>query len=89
MSSENLSPERQEELRAAKSAEELEQIAKKEGCELSVDMLDGAAGGSDTNCYQCKVLANCGGYFWDPEDNGEDPFEKGCRRYEKRRPFCN
>lgn len=52
MSAEDLSPERQEELRAAKSAEELEQIAKKEGQEL-VDMLEDASVG----------YTNCEGYY--------------------------
>ena len=59
MGGESLSPERQEELRAAKSAEELERVAQKEGCELSVDMLEGAAGG----------YTNCRGYY------KEDPHE--------------
>ena len=49
MSGENLSSERQEELRAAKSAEELEQIAEAEDQKLSDEMLEGVAGGY-TNC---------------------------------------
>ena len=60
MSSENLSPERQEELKAARSAEELERIAKEEGCELSVDMLEDAAGG----------YTHCKGFYM------EDPHER-------------
>ena len=59
MSTEDLSPQLQEELRAAKSAEELERIAQKEDCELSIDMLEGAAGG----------YTNCRGYY------KEDPHE--------------
>ena len=60
MNTENLSPERQEELRAAKSAEELERISKEEGCELNDDMLEGVAGG----------YTNCKGYY------KEDPHER-------------
>lgn len=45
MTNTNLSPEQQEKLKAAKSLEEMEQIAAEEGFELSDEALDGIAGG--------------------------------------------
>ena len=54
MNFEDLTPEQQEKARACKTAEELVELAKSEGCKLSDDELDGISGGewfcSDNMC---------------------------------------
>ena len=46
----DLSPELKEKLRACETAEELEALAAKENVELSLDELEGAAGGRAWKC---------------------------------------
>lgn len=50
MKFEDLTPEQQEKARACSSTEELIELAKAEGAELSDEELDGLAGGSDWYC---------------------------------------
>ena len=45
MSFEDLTPEQQKKACDCKSNEELKELAKEEGCELSDEQLDGVAGG--------------------------------------------
>ena len=52
MSYENLSSQQKDRLRAAKSLEEMEELAAEEGFELSDEQLDGIVGGGDINCLE-------------------------------------
>ena len=53
MDFENLSPELIEKVKACTSPEELENLAKKENLELSLDELDSASGGTGDCPYNC------------------------------------
>ena len=50
MKFEDLAPELQEKVRACTSTDELVELAKTEGVELTDEALDSVAGGSDWNC---------------------------------------
>ena len=52
MSFGNLSSEQKDRLKAAKSLEEIEEVAAEECFELSDDQLEGIAGGGDINCLE-------------------------------------
>ena len=63
MDFENLSPELIEKVKACTSPEELENLAKKENLELSLDELDSASGGTGDCPYNCMwVCVRLGDY---------------------------
>lgn len=62
MSNENLSPEQKELLKAAKSLEEIEEIASEEGCVLSDEQLEHVVGGIDMPELPDERI-DCHGFF--------------------------
>ena len=61
---EDLSPEIKEKALACKSADELVELAKSEGVELSDEQLEGIAGGfnwkGECSDYRCEVVCSAG-----------------------------
>ena len=74
MDFENLSPELIEKVKACTSPEELENLAKKENLELSLDELDSASGGTGDCPYNCMwVCLRRGPYEEGDTREGIDP----------------
>ena len=70
----DLSPELIEKAKACTSPEELENLAKKENLELSLDELDSASGGTGDCPYNCTwVCLRLGDYVEGDTREGIDP----------------
>ena len=74
MDFENLSPELRDKAKACTSPEELEDLAKGENLEISLDELDSASGGTGDCPYNCMwVCVRRGDYVEGDTREGIDP----------------
>ena len=74
MDFENLSPELRDKAKACTSPEELEDLAKGENLEISLDELDSASGGTGDCPYNCMwVRVRLGDYVEGDTREGIDP----------------